>query len=202
MYTLYQAEIQLPVHLASIASLQAFFNAVSRGLSIDEATRQAVELALEEAMLGLFSYVEDTEELTAIKVNFSFNYDSIVITGRAPGRPFDSRKLCVRSGPLASLDDDATGLSGYMIRRLMDSVRWSYVEKEGQELSMLKKLPSPIQPAFELRYAGQGSPEQPPKGEITCRKASGYEDALAISMCAYDIYRYAYKDVIYYPQEL
>ena len=43
---------------------------------------------------------------------------------------------------------------------------------------------------------------EPEISDITIKPLETEKEALAVSICAYDIYRYAYKDVIYYPAQL
>ena len=197
---LYDAELHISRHAASIPAVQHFFAAVCKELCVSDRTRLQVELALEEGLSNQLKYALAEDTIEYIRVKLEFRHDIIRITARAPGRPYDFTRL-PHYEPLCSLDDDAVGLGTFLMDQTMDSVEWRYVEKQGQELVMVKCLPSPVE-LVQDAVAGTRVPTKGPVGAVTCRTVRDYEDALALSTCAWDIYRYNYKDVVYYPHEV
>ena len=197
----YEATIRVPLRVESISAIQKFFLAVAESLQCPAKTGKEVELGIEEALIAIFksSGAGNDDRCT---VTLEFRTDVIRIVAKVAGRPFDSRAHPVRHEPMSSLDDDYAGLGNFLLQELMDSVQWRYVEKEGQEVELIKGLPAPIDPARLLQPAPKEGENRGPVGAVAFRTVANPDDALALSICAYDIYRYAYKDVIYYPQEL
>lgn len=201
MTTLYTAEIKVVRHTVTIGAVQRFFEALCAGLQVPEKARLEIELAIEEGLTNLFQYALPEDSGEPIRITMEFGNDAIRITARAAGRPFDFQKL-PEYRPLNVIDEEIGGLGNFLIHQVMDSVQWRYVEKEGQELAMVKNLPVPIESAIaEGTYAPRAEAVRV-QGRIACRLVESDADALALAACAYDIYRYAYKDVIYYPREL
>jgi serine/threonine-protein kinase RsbW len=195
----YCAEVHFPRHSASIAAIQGFFAALCSSLSIPKRTQLDVELALEEGILNFFKHAlaEGTKEL--VQLRFEFREDAIRLIARAPGRPFDFTKL-PRFNPLQSVDEEVVGLGLFLIQHAMDSVQWRYVEKQGQEFEMLKRLPAPIDASGQTISAGAERVEL--ARPIDYRVLDNQQDALALSAAAWHLYRYAYKDILYYPKEV
>jgi anti-sigma regulatory factor (Ser/Thr protein kinase) len=198
----YEATIQVPPRVESITAVQKFFGALSDSMNCPAKIRTDVELGIEEGLVSLFKNAGSAGGREKIIVDLEFRTDAIRIVAKAAGRPFDSRKLPTRNEPLRSLDEDDLGLGNFLLQEVMDSVQWRYVEKEGQELEMIKGLPATIKPARELQPLDESGEQHRIVGTISLRTVQSLDDALALTICAYDIYRYAYKDVIYYPQEL
>lgn len=201
MASVYDAELRVSRHAASIVAVQRFFAAICESVHIADRTRLEVELALEEGLSNLLKFAMSEGSADLLRVRLEFGNDAIRIVALAPGRPFDFHRLPTYE-PLQTLDQEVVGLGNYLLNQTMDSVQWRYVEKEGQELTMVKGLPSPLGPSQEDPVLRRAPGAVARKGELTFRRVSSYEDALALSTCAYDIYRYAYKDVVYYPDEV
>jgi anti-sigma regulatory factor (Ser/Thr protein kinase) len=198
--SIYQAELRVPQHLTSFLATQRFITGACESLGVAEKIRLDVELAVEEGLLQLFASAKPGEMGEDVRVRVVFDFDALHITVLAPGRPFDFHRL-----PTFRPEDVASGilegLGTFLIRRLMDSIQWRYVEKEGQELTMTKHLPSPIADTESACFVATSSAPVP-VGALSYRTVRTEEDAFAVAACAFDIYRYAYKDVIYYPLEL
>ncbi|NCA70002.1 MAG: hypothetical protein EOM91_07810 [Sphingobacteriia bacterium] len=197
--SLYQAELRVPRRMASFHAVQGFIAGVCESLAVPSKERYALELAIEEGMTQLFAQSggQDPDELLRIRIQLE--NDEARVTVLAPGRPLDVRHLPVYSPAAARAGLD--GIEGFLMGWVADSIQWRYVEKEGQELTMIKRLPSPILEQYVLALPEQ-APALAPVGEISYRALDTEQEALAVSVCAYDIYRYAYKDVIYHPGEL
>jgi len=201
MTALYTAEIKVMRHAVTIGAVQRFFEALCDGLQIPEKTRLEIELALEEGLTNLFQYAMPEGSGEPVGITLEFRNDAVRIVARAAGRPFDFQRL-PEYRPLNSFDDQIGGLGNFLLHQVMDSVQWRYVEKEGQELVMVKNLPVPIDAALTGGAIAPGAEAPHVQGRIAYRLVESDADALSLAACAYDIYRYAYKDVIYYPREL
>lgn len=194
----YEAELSVPQEPSSIAAVQGFVLALCESLRIPGRTRQDLELALEEGLTALMEQGGAADREEPLKVTVGVDSSAVRFRLLAPGRPFDFRKL-----PQFSPEDCETsqaGLGLFLMRHSVDSLSWRYLEKQGRELTLFKAFPSPLL-GEEVRppLPAEGVPVA---GRMEYRLLRDEADALAVAVCAYDVYRYAYKDVIYYPEQL
>ena len=197
----YVTEVSFPRHEVSLGAVLAYFSELCCRLKVPEKPRDQVMLALEEALSNFFKHAIPLNSTIPVRLRFAFTEQTIRLTAHTAGRPFDFRKLPRYQQP-ASIDEPLQGLGNFLIEKLMDSVTWRYVEKEGQEFEMVKILPAPIalyRPAMDADAGG--APDTSSKS-ITYRRLETHEDALALAAAAWDLYGYHYKDVIYYPRQM
>ena len=193
----YEAELAVPQQTSSIAAVQGFVLALGERLGVPERTRQDLELALEEGMAALLEQAGPRDREDPLRVRVSLDSSSVRFRLLAPGRPFDVQKL-PQYHPEAG-EESSAGLGLFLLRHHMDSIGWRYLEKQGRELTMVKAFPSPILTEEIRPVLPEGVPVT---GAMEYRLLRDEGDALAVAACAYDVYRYAYKDVIYYPEQL
>lgn len=192
----YVTEIQIPRHDASLGAVQALFASLCGSLGVASPIRHEVELALEEGLTNFFKHAIPEGVDTPVRLRLEFRSDAIRLLARAAGRPFDFARLPHYQAP-QSLEETPRGLGTYLIEKTMDSVQWRYLEKEGQEFEIIKRLPAPlVQTEATLRPDRRQLGLQ---GEISYRRLETAEEALALASAAWDLYGYGYKDVIYYP---
>ncbi len=205
MNNLYRTELHIPRNSISIAAARKVLRSVSTDLGIAGDIVSHVEIAIEESLTNLFEYAMEKETDRLLRIRFDFDETQIVITFDAPGRPFNFDTLPKYDTGDAIARSDDTGLGLFLLQNIMDVVQWRYLEKQGQQLVIVKKLPSPIA-AGRMRSSGfiAGSEQAGSRGagEVEYRTVRDYNDAFALTGCAYDLYHYDYKDVIYYPNEL
>jgi anti-sigma regulatory factor (Ser/Thr protein kinase) len=208
MHNLFSAELHIPRNTISIIAAQEFFKSLCNNLDISEDISSHVIIAIEESLASLFKFAmeKDFKELLCIK--YEFTEDELRISFVAPGRPFNFDSISKFDNENAFSNEDIEGLGLFLLQNIMDVVHWKYLEKKGQELVIIKKLPSPITKketdnsnfVFDISNAAVSVKDI---GEsIEYRIVKNYEDAFALTSCAYDLYHYDYKDVIYYPNEL
>ena len=197
----YRAELRIPQHPVSLRAVQGFFGAVADEMGLGKRIRYDVELAVEEGLGYFFAHAKSRDLQEPLRVTLEVGFDALRITVRTPGRPYDFQHLPTYSTEGAE-EKNLEGLGPFLLQSVMDSVQWRYVEKEGQELVMVKRLPSPVV-ASQGPLDPQGTADHiPVTGRMAFRLLQTEEEAFAVAASAYDIYRYAYKDVIYYPQEV
>ena len=197
----YQAELRIPQHPVSLRAVQGFFGTVAEELHLGRRLRYDVELAVEEGLWYFFDHAKSRDLQEPLRVSLDVGFDALRITVRTPGRPYDFQHLPTYSAD-GTEEKNMEGLGPFLLQTVMDSVQWRYVEKEGQELVMVKRLPSPVVEA-QGPLDPQGAAENiPVTGRMEFRLLQTEAEAFAVAASAYDIYRYAYKDVIYYPQEV
>jgi anti-sigma regulatory factor (Ser/Thr protein kinase) len=203
------AELHVPRSPISIIAAQEFFKTLCCNLEISNQISFNMEIAIEESMTNLFEYAMDKGSEELLRVRFEFTEDEIEIIFNAAGRPFNFDKISKYNNENVLEHEDVEGLGLFLLQNLMDSVQWRYLEKQGQELRLIKKLPSAIQfrekvsiENYILSTKNILSSGEELREVIDYRIVRDYDDAFALTSCAYDLYHYEYKDVIYYPNEL
>lgn len=204
----YQMELSIPRNPVSINAAQGVVKSVCQTLEIPQAIEFDLELAVEESLLNLFEYEMDAESGEPLRLRFEFASDEVRAIFSAPGRPFNFDRISEFDYEKALAHDNVEGLGLFMLKNIMDGVQWKYLEKQGAQLIISKKLPS----TFVRKEVASGdflTPAATAAGwgadsltSLEYRLVRDYEDAFALTSCAYDLYNYEYKDVIYYPNEL
>lgn len=202
---IYKAQFSVPRQTISILAVQNFSKTICRELKVSEKIQLELELALEEAMTALFSHSADKSTNTQTQVGFEVFHTLIKISIKTPGRPFDFNRFPKYDPKNIEVNLDKLGLGNFILQHIVDSVQWRYIEKEGQEVIFTKTLPDPIGledflHSLEAEKHSSASPLVVSEN-ITYRRLNTYEEAVALASCAYDIYGYQYKDMIYYPDE-
>ncbi|MBN2354831.1 ATP-binding protein, partial [candidate division KSB1 bacterium] len=192
---------------ASIAASQDFFKSLCKNLEIPENISWHVEIAIEESLTHLFEYEMDKDSPDLLHMVFDFAEDEIKIVFDAPGRPFDFDRISTFDRDQLSSYSNVEGLGLFLLKHIMDIVQWKYLEKKGQQLVIIKKLPSSVgkeikKANYVLSIRKTADSDQYFSDQIEYRLVRDYDDAFALTSCAYDLYHYEYKDVIYYPNEL
>lgn len=223
---LYKAQLKVEHDAISFRAVQHFFNSICADLKIPAREKSDMELAIEEGIMYLIEAGSASEPAAGpLDISIVIDEASITITMLSPCRPFDHESLPeydpanaasqVESAGCAQRTNDKNqyneairGLGSFIMLKKLDSMQWRYIEKTGMQLSMYKMLP--VSDEIKMRGGGAGnavntppsSRPEPEISDITIKPLETEKEALAVSICAYDIYRYAYKDVIYYPAQL
>lgn len=201
----YKSQLRVPRQTMSILAVQSFFKTICREMKVNEKIQLELELAIEEALTALFSHSAEKSANTQTEVVLEVFNALIKVTIKTPGRPFDSNKSPDYDPENIEGGLDKLGLVKFILQSMVDSVQWRYIEKEGQEVIFTKTLPDPIglEGFLQSLEAEKNSSAQPfaLSENITYRRLNTYEEAVAVAACAYDIYGYQYKDIIYYPEK-
>jgi anti-sigma regulatory factor (Ser/Thr protein kinase) len=229
---LYKAQLKVGHDAISFRAAQHFFNSICADLKIPAREKNDMELAIEEGVMYLIEAGSASEPAAGpLDISIVIDEASITITMLSPCRPFDHESLPKydpAAGALAvetaggaqpasetnHYNEAIRGLGSFIMLKKLDSMQWRYIEKTGMQLSMYKMLP--VSDEIKMRGGGPGAaggevkaphssrPESeiPEISDIIIKPLETEKEALAVSICAYDIYRYAYKDVIYYPAQL
>jgi len=128
------------------------FVAVGAKLSgLKESAIFHIELACDEACTNIIEHGYDGEGQENIIVRWEKENDRFVITIRDNGRPFNPNIVPEPPKPLALDDPNFSeeeivnslkigGLGIHFMRKLMDDVQFSFDEKSGNTLVMIKKI--------------------------------------------------------------
>ncbi|HOT75223.1 MAG TPA: ATP-binding protein [Candidatus Wallbacteria bacterium] len=202
---LYKADLKVEHDAISFRAVQRFFDSLCSDLAVPAREKLDMELAIEEGVMYLLEAASGTDAACQpIDISMEFDNSSITITMLSPCRPFDHGSLPQYDPGSAAADEaesSARGLGSFLMFKKLDSVQWRYIEKTGMQLSMHKMLPAAV------RERGPKGPARPESaadfsGALSIRRLKTEKEALAVSICAYDVYKYAYKDVVYYPAQL
>ena len=112
----------------------------------DEDAIFQVQLACDEACTNIIEHTYREEDVGDITVSWEIEGKAFVITITDNGEQFNPRDIPPAPIPLSPLDEDEFdikegGLGVYFMRKLMDSVNYSYQKGNGNILTMKKKLP-------------------------------------------------------------
>ena len=112
----------------------------------DEDAIFQVQLACDEACTNIIEHTYREEDVGDITVSWEIEGKAFVITITDNGEQFNPRDIPPAPIPLSPLDENEFeikegGLGVYFMRKLMDSVNYSYQKGNGNILTMKKKLP-------------------------------------------------------------
>jgi len=144
--------INIPASLESLARISDFVTDATARAGLDDHAAWQVQLAVDEAATNIIQH--GYEAGTPGKIEISWRVDGVqfAITLRDRGRRFNPADVPPPdiSAPLEEREPGGLGI--YLMGRLMDSVRFSYDEQHGNELTMTKRIGPAAGPAriFEL----------------------------------------------------
>ena len=133
-------ELEIESKLGNLSTINDFVTEAMKQLAADSATISKVQLAVDEACTNVIKHAYSGRKGT-ITVILELVGDDLVITIRDYGKPFDPSFV---SRPDLEADWDKRevgGLGMYFMRKLMDDVTYTFDAKEGNELTMRKRLP-------------------------------------------------------------
>jgi serine/threonine-protein kinase RsbW len=112
----------------------------------DEDAIFQVQLACDEACTNIIEHTYQDEDVGDITVSWEIGSRAFVVTIRDSGEQFNPREIPPAPVPPSPLDEDEFeikegGLGVYFMRKLMDSVNYSYKKGNGNILTMKKTLP-------------------------------------------------------------
>ena len=128
-----------PGRFASLANISKFVARAARAAGLDERAVYAVQTAVDEACSNIIEHAYGGEGRGPIECTCRIDDDGLTVTLRDYGRPFDP--TCVpRPDIHASLEDrQEGGLGLYMMRQLMDEVRFGPPCDSSNVLTMVKR---------------------------------------------------------------
>lgn len=144
--------ITVPAILDSLAPLSDFITSAASQVGLDDHSSWQVQLAVDEAATNIIQHGYDAQQPGEIELRWRVDAGDFVVTLRDKGRRFDPSG--VTAPDIASPLDERQvgGLGIYLMSRLMDSVKFDFDERQGNLLTMTKRLPAePVQSQiFEL----------------------------------------------------
>jgi serine/threonine-protein kinase RsbW len=132
-----------PAQFGSLAAIGEFATRAAEAAGLDARAVYAVQLAVEEACANIVEHAYGGEGRGDIECTCIVNNNELTVILRDYGRPFDPTSV-PEPDLCASLEDrKARGLGLYIIRQLMDKVRFEFIPDSGNVLTMVKRKEAP-----------------------------------------------------------
>jgi serine/threonine-protein kinase RsbW len=127
-----------PGKLSSLAKIACFVATAADAAGLDERAAYAVQVAVDEACSNIIEHAYGEQGAGDIECEYEVTDESLVITLRDQGRPFDP--TVVADPELDALLEERPlgGLGVYLMRQMMDSVEHYYEAGAGNVLTLTK----------------------------------------------------------------
>jgi serine/threonine-protein kinase RsbW len=129
-----------PGSLTSLVEISQFIVQAAEKAGLDENAVYAVELAVDEACTNIVEHAYGGENRGEITCAYDIDPDSLTIRLHDRGKPFDPKQVPVPKKGQKLKDLKPRGAGVFLIRKLMDEVRYEFTE-EGNTLTLVKKRP-------------------------------------------------------------
>ena len=124
---------------ASLARIARFVGRATTAAGLSERAAYAVQMAVDEACTNIIEHAYGGEGVGSIDCTCEVTKDSLVITLRDHGRPFDPTLVSDPDLDVQLEERTLGGLGVYLIRQLMDAVDHRYEPGEGNVLILTKR---------------------------------------------------------------
>jgi anti-sigma regulatory factor (Ser/Thr protein kinase) len=205
-----KAELTLPADKAFLPLARAFVQELSSLAGLAAKEVQYLQLAAEEACVGILERNSDSEDRAAFTLRGELGSSALILAILDRGLPFDPRSVPAFSPQQAEEESwtaasNWSGLSLHLIRNAVDRVEWINHGPEGNEVRLTKYLPqfhiTEHLAEAELAPFREAEPLAPEQS-YTLRRLRP-EDAIGVSQCLYRAYGYSYPDdYMYYPKRI
>ncbi len=196
------SQLTVPNDLSYLPVIGAYTRAIAERAGFAAADVHRIRLAVDEACTNVIASFEpgDRQPFT---ITSRVDSTSLTIAIADKGLPFDPTAVAAYDAS-GGLDRDTGGLSYYLIKQVMDEVRYLNKGREGKEVRLTKyRATSDVQSYFtaqELQpYEAMAAPADVPIAYRLMRP----DEAARVAQCVYRIYGYTYPgEHYYYPERL
>jgi serine/threonine-protein kinase RsbW len=134
-----ERKLTFPGRFDSLVPISEFVRRAAEAAGLDERAVYAVQLAVDEASTNVIEHAYGGKGRGEIEISCCINSDGLTVTLRDHGLHFDPERV-----PSPNLDDslkerNARGLGLYLMRQLMDEVRFDFASDAGNTLMMVKR---------------------------------------------------------------
>ena len=119
--------------------IREFVAQVAREGGFTEKEIYSLQLAADEAASNIIEHAYEGISNADLDVTCDAHGDTLIITMRDTGRPFDPSKVKQPNLKAGLSDRQIGGLGVYLMRKLMDEVRYESDSKTGNLLTMTKR---------------------------------------------------------------
>jgi anti-sigma regulatory factor (Ser/Thr protein kinase) len=134
--------VTFPGRFESLAQISDLIVQQAKEAGLDEAAVYAVDLAVDEAFTNIIEHAYGGEGKGSIQCTCLVKEDGLTITLRDFGRPFDPDKIPAPNVKARLKDLRSGGAGLFLIRKMMDEVRFEFDPKSGNVLTMVKRKQS------------------------------------------------------------
>ena len=135
-----QMELTVKAKLENLAVIGNFIAEAMKQLGIEQETFP-VELAVDEACTNIIQHAYSGESEKSIRILFSVSGNDLVIKIRDWGKPFDPDSVPPPDRESELFERKLGGLGVFLIRQMMDEIRYVFYPGRYNELTMTKYLP-------------------------------------------------------------
>jgi serine/threonine-protein kinase RsbW len=131
-----------PARFDQLDVIREFVKHAATDAGMDESGLHAVEMAVDEACSNIIEHAYNGMKAEDIECTCDHNGQTLTIILRDHGRPF--RVKAVADPDLSTVLEDRRvgGLGVYLIRKLMDEVRYERLGDMGNILTLVRKIKS------------------------------------------------------------
>jgi anti-sigma regulatory factor (Ser/Thr protein kinase) len=200
-----KVKLVLPYETSYLSLAQAFIRETAVIYGFQDKELMEMGIALEETMVNVITHGQRFEENETLEISCERVSSGIKIVVHETGIPFDPSQITSYK-PSESLEEMSTkGLGTYLIRQMMDEVRFENLGPGGKETILIKHLPDSSPGDAEMSRRLQNLLEPEVIQEKIPYEIRGLDppEAIEISRCAYKSHGYSFfDDHIYYPERL
>jgi serine/threonine-protein kinase RsbW len=147
--------ITVPATLESLATISEFITAATAQAGLDDHAAWQVQLAVDEAATNVIQHGYAEQADGEIDLQWRLEGDQLIVMLRDRGRRFNPNEVPAPdiSSPLE--ERQAGGLGLYLMGKLMDSMAFEFDDRQGNLLTMVKRIVVPAKPAEILELSGR-----------------------------------------------
>jgi serine/threonine-protein kinase RsbW len=199
--------LHLPNEIWVLPPLQAFVAEAAHFRGFSKKDLQEIEIVLEEAVSNVLHHAYQEGEEATFQILLENTPLGIALTVRDQGIPYTPEAIPSYNAPRNLDEADLHGLGLFLMRHLTEELSFHNLGPQGKEVRFAKYLPT-ASVAEDLllgkKTRPMGTPVEIYQGPLdyTIRPLDPSE-AVEISRCAYEAYRYSYPNShIYYPERV
>ncbi len=201
-----ESVILLPSQVRFVGPALAFIRSLAASCRFSPTALNEIEVAAEEALTNVIKHAFEGSADETFRLSVAFTESEFSITIAEKGMPF-SPALIAEFSPEKLQDTlESDGLGVYLMKRMMDEVRFENLGREGKSLTLVKRFRDNQTEAVAGNSANyllvRERPHPPAQDSAFEVRPFRPEDALEISRCAYKAYGYTYEPYIYYPEQI
>jgi anti-sigma regulatory factor (Ser/Thr protein kinase) len=127
--------------LENLERIAQFIEGVAEANGIDESSAYAIQLAVDEACTNVMQYAYEGRKGQPVHVECRTGDGQCQVVIRDRGKAFDPAGVPAPDLTSSASTREVGGLGIYLMRKLMDDVRWRFDAKSGNEVTLVKRLP-------------------------------------------------------------
>jgi serine/threonine-protein kinase RsbW len=128
-----------PAQYKNLEDMCQFVVQAAKDAGLGESDTCAVELAVDEACSNIIEHAYGVENGGEIECTCETEGDSLTVILRDHGKPFEPERVKMPDITAKVEDRTAGGLGIYMIKKLMDEVRFEALGDAGNLLTLIKR---------------------------------------------------------------